>query len=61
MLVSNLMKEIKYPNDIINFNIPKVITDRNNYRIYLTRSAVPFQIVNLIIDFINRFLCIDLS
>lgn len=40
--VSNLMTEINDPVDVINYTIPKVITNKNNIGIYLTRSASPY-------------------
>lgn len=40
--VSNLMTEIKDPVDVINFTVPKVITNKQNIGIYLTRSTAPY-------------------
>lgn len=40
--VVNLMTEIKRPIDIINYNIPKVVTDNNNWGIFLSRSPIPY-------------------
>lgn len=40
--VSNLMTRIKNPVDAINCTIPKVITNRENVGIFLTRSAAPY-------------------
>lgn len=40
--VSNLMTKIKDPVDFINFTVPKVITNKNNIGIYLTRAAAPY-------------------
>ena len=40
--VSNLMTRIKNPVDVVNFTIPKVITNKDNVGIYLTRSPAPY-------------------
>lgn len=40
--VSNLMTEIKDPVDIVNFTVPKVITNKDGLGIYLTRSTAPY-------------------
>lgn len=40
--VSNLMTEITDPVEVVNFTIPKVITNADNMGIYLTRSAAPY-------------------
>ncbi|MFZ3129530.1 MAG: 3-deoxy-manno-octulosonate cytidylyltransferase [Desulfosporosinus sp.] len=40
--VSNLMTAIKDPVDVVNFTVPKVITNRDGIGIYLTRSAAPY-------------------
>ena len=40
--VSNLMTIIKDPIDVINFTVPKVITNRDGIGIYLTRSPAPY-------------------
>ncbi len=40
--ISNLMTEIKDPVDVINFTVPKVITNRDGIGIFLTRSAAPY-------------------
>lgn len=40
--ISNLMSEIKDPVDVINFTIPKVITNKENIGIYLTRATAPY-------------------
>ena len=36
------MKKIKDPIDFINYTVPKVITNKDNIGIYLTRSAAPY-------------------
>ena len=40
--ITNLMTEIKDPVEVINFTVPKVITNKDNFGIYLTRSAAPY-------------------
>lgn len=40
--VSNLMTKITNPVDVINFTVPKVITNKDGIGIYLTRSTAPY-------------------
>ena len=40
--VSNLMAEIIDPVDVVNFTVPKVITNKDGIGIYLTRSTAPY-------------------
>lgn len=40
--VSNLMTKIKNPVDGVNCTVPKVITNKDNIGIYLTRSLAPY-------------------
>ncbi len=40
--ITNLMTKIKNPVDAINYTIPKVITNKDNIGIYLTRSLAPY-------------------
>lgn len=40
--ITNLMTQIDDPVDVVNFTVPKVITNKENIGIYLTRSAVPY-------------------
>lgn len=40
--VSNLMAKIEDPVDVVNFTVPKVITNKDNIGIYLTRSTAPY-------------------
>lgn len=40
--VTNLMTIIKDPVEVVNFTIPKVITNREGVGVYLTRSAAPY-------------------
>ncbi|WP_319995455.1 3-deoxy-manno-octulosonate cytidylyltransferase [Trichococcus shcherbakoviae] len=42
LLVSNLMSEINDPVDVVNFTVPKVLTNNQNEGIYLTRSTAPY-------------------
>lgn len=42
LLVSNLMTEIKDPVDVVNFTVPKVITNKDGIGIFLTRSPAPY-------------------
>ena len=42
LMVSNLMTKITDPVDVINFTVPKVITNKDGLGIYLTRSAAPY-------------------
>lgn len=40
--VTNLMTKIKNPVDVVNCTIPKVITNKDNIGIYLTRAQAPY-------------------
>ena len=40
--VSNLMTKIKNPVDVVNFTVPKVITNKDGIGIYLTRATAPY-------------------
>lgn len=40
--VTNLMTKITNPVDIVNFTVPKVITNKDGIGIYLTRSPAPY-------------------
>lgn len=40
--VSNLMARIKDPVDVVNFTVPKVITNKDGIGIYLTRATAPY-------------------
>ncbi|MBI9008555.1 MAG: 3-deoxy-manno-octulosonate cytidylyltransferase [Tenericutes bacterium] len=40
--VSNLMTKIKDPVELNNFTVPKVITNKDNIGIFLTRSPAPY-------------------
>jgi len=41
--VASLMSPIKETSHIINPNIVKVVTDKNNFSLYFSRSPIPFQ------------------
>lgn len=40
--ISNLMTKIIDPVEVVNFTVPKVITNKDGIGIYLTRSAAPY-------------------
>ncbi len=40
--VSNLMTKIHDPVDVVNFTVPKVITNKDGIGLYLTRSPAPY-------------------
>lgn len=40
--ITNLMTKIKSPIDVVNFTIPKVITNKDGIGIYLTRATAPY-------------------
>lgn len=40
--ITNLMTKIKDPVDLVNFTVPKVITNKDGVGIYLTRSTAPY-------------------
>lgn len=42
LLVSNLMTKIKDPIDVVNFTVPKVITNKDGIGVYLTRATAPY-------------------
>lgn len=42
ILVTNLMARIKDPVEVVNPTIPKVITNKDNIGVYMTRATVPF-------------------
>ena len=41
-MVSNLMTKISNPVDAVNFTVPKVITNKDNIAVYLSRSTAPY-------------------
>lgn len=42
LLVSNLMAPINDPVDVVNFTVPKVITNKDGIGVYLTRATAPY-------------------
>lgn len=40
--VSNLMTKVTDPVDVVNFTVPKVLTNAENQGIYLTRASAPY-------------------
>lgn len=40
--ISNLMTMIKDPVDVVNFTVPKVITNKDGIGVYLTRATAPY-------------------
>lgn len=40
--ISNLMTKIKDPVDVVNFTVPKVITNKDGIGVYLTRATAPY-------------------
>lgn len=42
LLISNLMTKITDPVDVVNFTVPKVITNKEGIGIYLTRATAPY-------------------
>lgn len=42
LMISNLMTKIKDPVDVVNFTVPKVITNKDGVGVYLTRSTAPY-------------------
>lgn len=40
--ITNLMTKITNPVDVVNFTVPKVIVNKDNVGIYLTRSTAPY-------------------
>lgn len=40
--ISNLMTKIKNPVDVVNFTVPKVITNKDGIGVYLTRATAPY-------------------
>lgn len=40
--ITNLMTKIKDPVDVVNFTVPKVITNKDGVGVYLTRSTAPY-------------------
>lgn len=45
--ISNLMTKIKDPVEVVNFTVPKVITNKDGIGIYLTRATAPYPKGNI--------------
>lgn len=54
LAVSNLMAKIQNPVDLLNSNIPKVVTNCAQYALYLTRSPAPYPKTCLQYDFFKQ-------
>ena len=52
--VSNLMTKIKDPVDVVNFTVPKVITNKEGIGIYLTRSTAPYPKGSISYDYYKQ-------
>lgn len=52
--VSNLMAKITDPVEVINFTVPKVITNREGYGLYLSRSPVPYPKGSISYDYYKQ-------
>lgn len=52
--ISNLMTKIKNPVDAINPTVPKVIVNKENYGIYLTRVAAPYPKSSVSYDYYKQ-------
>ena len=54
LLITNLMTKIKNPVDAINCTIPKVITNKDNIGIFLTRSLSPYPKGSISFDYYKQ-------
>ncbi len=52
--VSNLMTKIKNPVDVVNSTVPKVIVNKENIGIYLTRAAAPYPKGSITYDYYKQ-------
>jgi 3-deoxy-manno-octulosonate cytidylyltransferase (CMP-KDO synthetase) len=52
--VSNLMTKIDDPVDLINFTVPKVIVNKDNIGLFLTRSAAPYPKGSIDFDYYKQ-------
>lgn len=52
--VTNLMTKIKNPVDVVNFTIPKVITNKDGIGIYLTRATAPYPKGSINFDYYKQ-------
>ena len=48
--ISTVCEKIKTAEDVLNLNVVKVITDKNDYALYFSRSPIPFPR-----DAVNKF------
>lgn len=48
--ITNCMTKIKNPIDVFNCTVPKVITNKDNFGIYLTRAAAPYPKGSIVYD-----------
>ena len=52
--ISNCMTRIVDPVEVVNFTIPKVITNKENYAVYLTRSTAPYPKGSISYDYYKQ-------
>ena len=52
--LTNLMTKIKNPVDVVNFTIPKVITNKDGLGVYLTRATAPYPKGTLNYDYYKQ-------
>ncbi|WP_400256184.1 3-deoxy-manno-octulosonate cytidylyltransferase [Methanomethylophilus alvi] len=54
LLVSNCMTKIRDPVEVVNFTIPKVITNKDGIALYLTRSTAPYPKGSINYDYFKQ-------
>lgn len=52
--ITNLMTKIENPVDVINPTVPKVVTNKDNIGIYLTRAAIPYPKGSIEFDYYKQ-------
>lgn len=52
--LTNLMTKIKDPVDVVNCTVPKVITNKEGFGIYLTRATAPYPKGSLTYDYYKQ-------
>lgn len=52
--ISNCMTRIKDPVELVNFTVPKVITNKDNIAVYLTRSPAPYPKGSITYDYYKQ-------
>lgn len=52
--ITNLMTKIKDPVEVVNFTVPKVITNKDNIGIYLTRATAPYPKGSVTYDYYKQ-------